>query len=184
MPAVPVTKATWTNNVDALSSTNLHAYLRDPLAFVMAPPRAELRQTVAQSGMASGSWIALTFTSETVDTDVDGIGGHSTSVNTSRYVARYPGWYQVNGAYAPEANTTGRRGTRWAVNGSALDASTIIIPAGTASGVVIPSRTKQIFLDEGDFVELQAFQDSGGTRTTVVTTDAQSGMSVRWVSLT
>lgn len=184
MPAVPETKSSWVNGVDALSSTNLNAYFRDPIKFLMSPPRAELRQTVAQSGMASGSWIPLTFTSEDIDTDVDGIGGHSTSSNTSRYTARYPGRYLLSGAYAPEANATGRRGARFAVNGSAVNGSTIIIPAGSASGVVIPARTKSVFLDTGDFAEIEAFQDSGGARTTVVTGDAQSSFTVLWVALT
>jgi hypothetical protein len=179
VPAVPETKATWTNAVDALSSTNLHAYLRDPLRFLMRKPAAVLRSTATQS-IPNNAFTSVTLNVEDLDDDPDGIGGHSTSVNTSRYTARYPGWYLCSGGVTWAGSATGRRGGRWAVNGSAVNGSAALLVAGIAAAASTYPRTMSIFLDEGDFVEMQVFQDSGGALSTLNSAGDQSMMSVTW----
>lgn len=180
MPAVPETKATWTNAVDALSSTNLHAYLRDPVRFLMRKPAAVLRQVTTPQPFASGTFTAVTFNAEDLDDDVDSIGGHSTSTNTSRYTARYPGWYLLGGGCSFAANATGRRGVRWAVNGTAINGSFVIGPASAANETAVAARAMLVLLAEGDYVELQAYQNSGVSLNSVLTGDHQPSMSVTW----
>lgn len=185
MPAVPQTKATWTNGLDPLNSTNLHAYLRDPLRFLMRRPAAELRRTTPQA-IANGIWASVLFTVEDLDDDIDAVGGHSTSVNTSRYTARYPGWYLVSGGVVWDPDTTGRRASRWAKNGSAIDGSELFTQPTSGAEVGVVSRTKLISLNEGDYVEHQVWHNrTGGTALNVSATigEVQPSMSVVWMRL-
>lgn len=183
MPAVPQTKATWTDGTDALSSTNLHAYLRDPIRYLMSRPVAQLRRNSAQS-VPTGTWTAINFTVEDIDSDPDGIGGHSTSSNTSRYTVRYPGLYQITGGVGWDANTTGRRGIRLAKNGTVIDGSAVLAPANSAGETAYPARPTLVTLDEGDYVEMQAYQASGGSLNLHGTFgDLQPTMVVTWERL-
>lgn len=182
MPAVPETKVGWTNGVDPLNSTNLNAYLRDPVRFLMNPPRAKLRQTVAQT-LTTGVLAPLTFGAETVDTDIDGIGGHSTSTSTSRYTARYPGWYQVSGGCTFQSNATGIRLLRWAVNGAAIPGNDVLVTPVSGNTTRIPARTELVLLIEGDYVELLAQQTCGVDLNTAVSAEEQASMNVIWRSL-
>lgn len=182
MPAVPQTKATWTSGVDPLNSTNLHAFLRDPIRFLMSIPAAELRATSTQS-IPSGSFTSLLFQVETLDSDVDAIGGHSTSVNTSRYTARYPGWYRVSASFTWGSSATGRRGGRYAVNGTSVPGSAVLQAAGIAAAVTSVMPSMLVRLEEGDYLEVAAFQDSGGSLSTLNSSDNQSRMTVEWSRL-
>ncbi|MFG2054763.1 hypothetical protein ACGFI9_12100 [Micromonospora sp. NPDC048930] len=185
MPAVPQTKASWTNGVDALNSTNLNASLRDPLTFLMNRPAARLVQTVAQSIPSGGTFTAVTFTTEVEDTDPDGIGGHSTVTNTSRYTCRYPGLYLLGGGVGFSQNVTNARGCAWLLNGAVVDGSDVMLMAVTvgATATRVPARPWLMRLAEGDYVELGAFQNSGGALATVAGGAAASSMSVAWMRL-
>ncbi|MFI6332910.1 hypothetical protein ACIBBG_31965 [Micromonospora chersina] len=180
MPAVPETKTAWVNNVDPLNSTNLNAYLRDPLRFLMRKPAATLRQSTGPQSYTSASFTPVTFNSEDIDDDIDGVGGHSTVTNTSRYTARYPGWYVLGGGCSFSANATGRRGVQWSVNGSAVNGSFVVLPAAAANETVVPARAMVVLLNEGDYVELIAYQNSGATLTAVLSGNHQPSMSVTW----
>lgn len=176
MATVPATR-TFVDGVFLSSDPN--TYIRDPLNFLLNKPVAELRQTVLQS-LPSGAWTSITFTTEDIDTDVSGTGGHSNSVNTSRYTAVYPGWYLCSGGVGYVATATAQRGTRWTVNGTAVNGSATFVPTTAAFDVLIASRTKRIFLNVGDYVEMQAWQDTGGLLNTNVSAENQSHMSIGW----
>ncbi|MEU4594377.1 hypothetical protein [Micromonospora aurantiaca (nom. illeg.)] len=179
MPVVPETKATWTNGVDPLNSTNLHAYVRDPIRFLMHKPSAVLRQSTAQS-LTSATWVPLTMGTEDLDDDPDGIGGHSTVSNTSRYTARYPGWYWLGGGVTVTANANGTRGCRWAVNGTPVNGGSVVLPATSSGGTRVPARAHLVFLFEGDYVELQGTQSSGGSLNTIINGEEQASMCIAW----
>lgn len=109
------------------------------------------------------TWTAIPFDNESFDTDLF----HSNSTDPSRITipAGLAGKYLAIGLVAWEANTTGHRYSAFAKNGSRI----INIPIGLASlfdthgaGFVISDL---IDLNSGDFVELHAYQDSGGTLT-------------------
>lgn len=164
MATVPTTHTV----VDGLAtSSEMNSYFRDPIAFLMKPPIFRLRQTVVQS-LTSGVWTAVTFTTEDVDTDVDGVGGHDNAVNTSRYTARYAGWYEVSFMANIAASAAGQRGGRVAVNGTAITGSESFIDATAAGGIELPASTALVFLNVGDYVEAQALQSSGGAINTAV----------------
>lgn len=178
MATVPVPR-TWVLNED-VTSANMVSGITDPLAFLLAKPRAELRQTVAQT-LTTAVAAPLTFTTEDVDTDVAGVGGHDNSSNTSRYTARYAGWYRVSGAASFAANSTGRRITYIAVNGSVVNASETISPASATGSSHALARAKCVYLNVGDYVEIQAMQDSGGNlATSSGFGPSNSNMSIQW----
>lgn len=150
-------------------------------AFAQKPPQADLLQIVAQS-LANATFTSLTFTSAAVDQDYLGGTGHSNSVNTSRYTANYAGWYEVSGGVAFATNATGNRGCRWAVNGAAVTGTYIFLAAIAAVDCVIPARTRLIYLNVGDYIELQGWQSSTAALLTSVFVEGLSSMMVRWVS--
>jgi hypothetical protein len=176
MAVVPDTHV-FTNGV--LDSSELNTYVRDPIRFLLNKPICELKQIVSQSPITS-TWTSITFTSEVVDTDVDGVGGHDTSSNTSRFTARYAGWYWLGGGVGFAPNVTGQRAVRWAVNGTALDGASVFTAAGGALGEALPARGKLTYLSVGDYVELQGWQSTGGALATVATGEHSCTMALMW----
>ena len=160
------------------TSSEANTYIRDPIAFLLNRPIANLRQTVVQS-IANAAGVAITFDAE----DFDTANGHDNVTNNSRYTAVYAGRYLLGGGVSYAANATGVRGAYWYVNGSTVAGTEVIIPA-SGGGIVtsVPARSVLTFLNVGDYVELIAYQTSGGALNTGVTGGGQSSASVEWVS--
>src|SRR5688572_18625435 len=133
-----------------------------------------LRNTT--QSIPSGALTAIQWLDVHVDTHT---GFNST--NNTRYTARIPGWYQFSGAigFAGGSSTT-RRGAFWAVNGITVDGGGIIHGIGVTSGISIVARTIAYPLDINDYVELQAFQETGGALNTGTGTSCPS-IEVRYV---
>lgn len=176
MALVPTTH-TFADGVVTTSEDN--SYIRDPIDFLQNKPMAELRQAVAQSIPAT-TWTALTWDTEDLDKNPDGSKNHSTSVNPSRFTAVYAGWYLCGGGYVPALVGAGQRGARWAVNGTAVNASSVFIPAVAATECHVPARSKRVYLNVSDYVELQVWQNSGGALNTGVLAESASSMTVAW----
>lgn len=179
MALVPVVP---TFSSDVLPTAQL-TQLAAAVNFLQTPPIAKLRQTVAQT-LTTGVSTAITFTTESVDTDIDGIGGHDNAVNTSRFTARYAGWYGVSGGVSWNSSAAGIRLARFAVNGTLDDASdSLLATAGAGNTHRHPTRTTMVFLNVGDYAELFAVQSSGGNLATIATAGGeQSHMTVWWIS--
>lgn len=178
MPVVPGTH-TFTDGI--APSSEMNSYVRDPIAFLQRKPICKARQATLQS-IPSGAFTSITLDAEDVDTDVDGVGGHDNVTNNSRFTARYPGYHSISGGCSFASNVTGRRGVRVAVNGTAVNGSTVVLAATIAASVVVGNDRNLVYLNVGDYVELQAFQDSGGALNTVSTTDSQPRLMVSWES--
>lgn len=179
MAVVPVVPSI---NTGIPSSSTLAA-LAAAISYALSPPVFRGRANATQSITAS-TWTSLNLGIEDVDTDPSGAGGHSTSVNTSRFVAVYAGWYAVGGGAHFAANVTGRRGMRFAVNGVLVEASGSFVQATSASATTVPGTMELVFLNVGDYVEVQAFQESGGALNTGNTgsNEGNSRLDVKWVS--
>ncbi len=177
MAVVPVVPAI----TGGVLATSEQAALAAVSTFLLRRPHAQLRQIVNQS-LANLTWASITFTTEDVDDDVSGTGGHSNSTNPSRFTALYAGWYLLGGTVAVVASATGSRGARWAVNGSAIAEGATLLPAIATVSTQVPAPVVQVYLNVGDYVELQGFQNSGGALNTDVTAGDQSSMSVLWIS--
>lgn len=181
MATVP---STHTFVTGTFTSSDANTFLRDPINYLLKRPLCQVRSSTGQT-LTTAVSAAITFELEDVDQDFNGTATqHSTVSNTSRFTANYAGWYSLGGGVGFAANATGVRLTFWAVNGTAVNASLIeIASAGGAVVTAVPARDMVVFLNVGDFVELNAQQTSGGNLSTV--TGAGSGeshMTVRWES--
>lgn len=172
--------------VDGVYSTSeANTYLRDPLLFLMKRPMARLRQIVAQS-IPSGAFTPITFTFSDVDQDylTAANAGHSNSVNTSRYTANFAGWYLATGGVSFAVNAVGVRAAYWYVNGTpANGVESMGATVGTVNFGTV-ARSELIYLNVGDYLELNAYQTSGAGLNTVAgaTGVGASTMNVIWQS--
>lgn len=153
------------------------------MQFLQTPPAAKLRQTAAQT-TASGTAAAVVF--DTEDLDVD--GGHSTTSNTSRYVAQVAGWYWVSGTVGFTGNATGSR-LAWLQLNGLVSGTTVLgteVGFGTvpnAGHVELTVPATLVYLNAGDYIELVAFQSSTINLNTFLSGAIQPMMSVLWASL-
>lgn len=155
--AAPATGGDTTIDLSAIPQANI-ANLSSDLA-AKAPAVAAAVQgynTVAQT-LANGTWTALNLNTESYDTDAF----HSTSTNTSRLVvpAGLAGMYIVSGFMQFASNATGIRSIQITKNASGDTAST---STATASGAMWMQANAVMKLAVGDYVELNAYQNSGG----------------------
>lgn len=147
------------------TAANLNAGIEDALAFLLDPPRCKVYNSGAQS-IGDGSFTALTWDTEEFDTDAM----HSTSSNTSRIVCKTAGTYLLSGSISWASSNAGiRRGARWLKNGSSSNTQVMITPPGTGTAGVptVHAPTVMMSLAVNDYVELAAYQDTGGSLSTV-----------------
>ena len=160
----------------SVSEVETGSYLnsvRDGLNFLLNVPIVTAGQSVAQS-LANNTWTSLTLDT----TVVDSYGMHSNSVNNSRAVAQVAGWYIACGTCGFVANATGFRQIRLTKNGTQVGFSIATYPVVSASvATVMVTPTLEIFLNVGDYLEVQGFQTSGGA---LNTTGADPSLTATW----
>ncbi len=147
----------------------------DRVEFLSTIPAFHLRQTSVQS-LGNGSGTTINMDTE----DLDNYSGHSTSSNTSRYTvpSGCGGWWWLSGGCAFAGSATGRRGVWYRKNGSDVNGTEATMSAGDDTGVLAtPARNVLMSLVTGDYVELTALQDSGGSLNTGITATQQPTFS-------
>jgi hypothetical protein len=149
------TPKTWTTN-EVVTAANMNTHLRDNMAFVGSPPSCSVFNSGPQS-VPNASFTAMTANSERWDTD----GMHSTVSNTARITATTAGRYTFNTTMTFTANATGARAIGYAVNGGATVQVQAHDNAGGSVNSVL-SASFDLVLAATDFVEVQAWQPSGG----------------------
>jgi hypothetical protein len=100
----------------------------------------------------------INFASEVFDTN----GFHDNSTNNTRFTipAGLAGYYRVSATLRWDQGSGGRRIIAITINGGGGQASSEVTPA---AGVYVSALTQQVFyLNVGDYVELDAYQTSGG----------------------
>lgn len=110
-----------------------------------------------------------TVTNITMQTaDQDRLNGWNSGANPSRYTVAVAGWYQIAGSIAYAPNATGARNASYSKNGTTIAGSinTAAASATPAANIVHP-RTMPAYLVAGDYVELAAYQNSGGALNTI-----------------
>lgn len=124
---------------------------------------------------ASGTFEPAEFNAED---SFDVLQAHSPTVNNSRFTPSVAGWYILDGSVAFASNSTGRRGTRWTKNGLAMGANQLW-NSGTTGGMIFPAKPWAVYLNgQGDYVEMEIFQESGGALDTVVSAETTTHMRV------
>jgi hypothetical protein len=114
----------------------------------------------ANQTVSTATFTAVTFQVEDFDTDAF----HSTSTNTSRFTipTGKDGKYLLSGVLAYSANVTGQRNTVVYKNGSVVNYGTANQAIdSTVYGSYVPI-SYVLNLVAGDYVEIFAFQTSGG----------------------
>lgn len=178
MATLPVYR-TWVAG-EVVTAAYFNTNVRDAGNFFLAVPVFEGRQTVSQN-LTSGAAASITFDTEDIDND----NGHSIVSNTSRYTPQTAGRFQHSGGVGMAINGTGNRWTFWAINGASINAGGGMLGGGGQR--YHPQTMTSTFNGTGDYLELQALQNSGSTLATDVNTGGlgfQSRMSVRWVGTT
>lgn len=120
-------------------------------------PTAQARKITSGQTLSDAIYAAITFNDEVYDTD----GIHNTSNNSSRFVAPVAGKYRVSATinYGPSA--AGVRIINFRINGSTTERyGSALIPANTINNAI--SSSTELNLAAGDYVELFAYQNSGG----------------------
>lgn len=175
MGVVPVPP---TFGANGIAPSTYYNQLRDSVRFILNPPLAVLRQTVVQS-LAAGSFIPVTFDVHDIDRDL----AHSTTVNSSRYTSQTPGWYNVDATVCFGPSATGIRASRLTINGVAAIGRTNYFPPVSTGVPSMAPVSGPVYLDAGDYLQLEAFQSSAGALSTATDSNgAASALMIRWVS--
>jgi hypothetical protein len=106
---------------------------------------------------STGNWLSITLDSERWDTDTI----HSTVSNTGRLTCKTAGKYLIIGQASFAANATGRRRLQIVLNGTTTIGYVVVDNLG-ASTVVRFEVVTVYNLSVNDYVQLQAWQNSGG----------------------
>lgn len=145
-------------------------------SFAVNPPSFVGYQNTSQT-FGSGTWTSLSLDV----TSYDNYSGHSNSTNNSRYTCQVAGWYTCNGVYAPQASSNaGFRAGRLTVNGNPVLGAAAYSGQPTTAECAVVTPTKDIFLNVGDYVEVQGWQDTGGNYGTALDSDLRCGLWVRF----
>lgn len=137
------------SNLNLIPSGINWQYNQKPLCMVHAP-------SGTTTNIANQTWTAIVM--PTVDYDNMSGWAYGNSIS-DHYTAQLSGWYMVLGSVVFAANTTGSRAARITVNGTTVAGISSHQPSIINTGVCM-ART--VYLAELDYIQLQAFQDSGG----------------------
>lgn len=170
------TPRTWSAG-ERPTAAQFNAEFRDWIAALANPPACRVRRTTAQS-INTATVTAITFDAERTDTDTM----HSTSSNTSRITITTSGRYHVYGNVAYAANATGIRYTAIRLNGTTVVVEDARAPAGAGDATIVSIDTSYLF-SAGDYVELVAFQTSGGALNLDVRANATPEFGAEFIGL-
>ena len=154
----------------SLWNTQFGAYA----AWYLGAPMIVWRQATVQS-IPNGAWTPLAF--DTIDLDTHGVHAAATP---SRFTAPYAGKYAVAAQCDFAANATGARELKFGINGASSTASnkaTVMAVSGYDTAL---ANATELILAAGDYVEVWAWQNSGGALSTGQT-DGLPRFTARWV---
>lgn len=163
VPGAFITAALWNANV------------YNGLTFCLNPPLFQGYQST-NLAITSGAGTAVPLDSETVDT----YGGHSTTSNTSRYVAQVAGIYLVwGGACVNGATSQTYIAGYICKNGTEVAGSRGMVPANSSHTYTVPTIAVPVVMAAGDYVELFV-QADGTSPSTHGSATQNSSLTVAW----
>lgn len=133
--------------------------IRDNLEFLIAPPSCRVYHS-SQQLLTHATWTTLLANSESWDT----ASMHSTSSNTSRITVQTAGKYLFTATGEFGNHETGMRWLRFVVNGSSTQP--FFAAAVTAYTGARGSGSTMRNFSVGDYVEVEALQNSGNSTIT------------------
>lgn len=160
---------------EVATADNINTYYSG-ISFLENPPIALIYQNVGQViGTGTGD-TTLTFDSTLVDT----YGGHSNTINNSRYTSQVAGWYRANGYCSFGINGTGYRSVGIKKNGTFIQSSVMQGVPSSAGWGTFATPTTYVFLNVGDYLEVIVSQTSGGNLTNVVGAPTGPSLTISW----
>lgn len=173
-PPVPFTASTGGFLTSALWNTQV----RDATTFLTNPPRFNGSCTALPAAPANGVEVVIPIDTE----DVDSEGGHSTTVNTSRYTCQVAGLYMISAHLAFNANATGMRAMDIKINGAIAPGGRVSSGQPTTSISLALNNVIHQYLNVGDYVEFSGYQYSGAALSLSTSTAYNPRLSLHWVS--
>ncbi len=142
-------------------------------------PRVRCHDTGNQS-TNSGTFTAITFNSNDYDSFTS---MHSTSTNTSRITISVAGKYRLTAGIKFAANATGNRAARFLLNGATVIAEDHCFASTGGTEVTSFTLCAERNFAATDFIEVQAFQSSGGALNVITDADDSPNFAASWFSL-
>lgn len=156
---------TWTAPItwgasDVPTAAQLIEQIEQNVRFLRSQPAGLIRRlSNTPQTTTSGTFLALEHDMPQIDSTATKM---YSDANKTRLTIRRTGVYLVGGSFHLDANATGQRGGRIRVNGATeLDAKYEGIPGNAGHGTR-PNLITLVSLSSGDYLELEAFQNSGG----------------------
>ncbi len=151
---VPTTVAT----DDVLTAAIWNASVKDDVIFLANPPMASAFKTTAQS-ITAVTWTSVTL-ADGEDYDTDAM--HSTATNPSRFTCVTAGKYRYSALVVFAANVTGTRQLRMTVSGTSTHEFARASAFNSTTDDCGMSTSGVVALSAGQYLEIQARQNSGG----------------------
>jgi len=149
------TPKTWATN-EVVTAANMNTHVRDNISFLAQPPQCSCSGNTVS--LADSTDAALSAPNESFDND----SMHSTSSNTSRITINTAGRYLFTSRVRFAVNGSGARVTHYRVNGGTfVPTNACAPPPGGTSDALLPG-VWLLILSATDYVEVGAFQNSGG----------------------
>ena len=110
----------------------------------------------------TGAWAEITFDAEHWDTGItnDYVDGFWAVANPTRLTAVKRGWYDICGHVKFASDNTGRRGI--AIRESGVTTIAVDMRDSVQGADTMISISTKYWLNVGEYVELQVYQNSGG----------------------
>lgn len=159
---------------DALLQRAAADVLQTPDTFLAVVPAARVHHNAAQT-LTNNTAAALSMNSERYDTNVI----HDNVTNNTRLTCKTAGKYSIQGCVSFTANGTGVRQLELFLNGTTI-IGLVLVP-GVAATVVVLNVTCDYNLAVNDYVELRAYQNSGGNLDTVVAANYSPEFSMHYI---
>lgn len=141
------------------------------------PPMGRIRQGTTQTGIATNTQTAITFTATD---ELDTHDFHNPASNSDRVLPTVPGWYRVHGAVAIVGATDYTRAeSALSKNGSPLAPAHCISPSASAQTLVLPTSALISCNGTTDYFSItMRVLKTAGTSATVVS--AQFASTLEW----
>jgi hypothetical protein len=147
--------------------------------FWASPPQCQGYNSGGTS-LGNGATVTVPLASEYYDVVQSGdTPMHDNVTNNTRITCRTAGKYQVDGYLSFQSNATGLRRLDIIVNGVTQVQATSPAVSGASTNI---QASVTVPLSVGDYVELAAFQTSGGTLALNGTAPGPSRLTVRLIS--
>jgi hypothetical protein len=129
--------------------------------------------------LTASAWTLIPFTLEDIDSD----NGHSTSTNNDRWFAQKARWYVVSAQVSfthSTASTLSYRGVRMRINGTTgqLPGATTMLPVAANGRVSVATAAIPVWMEVGDWVDVQAYHNASDAITTYSDTEFASALHI------